>query len=160
MSMASYLRIVLLASLLSLGCSSDDPTVERRGGELPDTSSGGGGGTGATGGVDSGAEVRFCDALEVMRAKCQRCHGDPLANAAPVPFLTYQDTQVPYFDSGKTYADIMLSVVERDVMPYVSLNEGDNPIMPPVEPLTADEKTTLLGWLKQGARPAGGTDCP
>jgi hypothetical protein len=32
--------------------------------------------------------------------------------------------------------------------------------MPPVEPLTASEKATLLGWLKQGALAEGGTDCP
>ena len=45
-------------------------------------------------------------------------------------------------------------------MPYVVLNEPPNPIMPPVEPLTASEKATLLGWLKQGMKPEGGTNCP
>ena len=45
-------------------------------------------------------------------------------------------------------------------MPYVALNDGPDPIMPPVELLTATEKATLLGWLKQGMKPEGGTDCP
>lgn len=152
--------MVLLASLLQLGCASDEPKIDRRGGETPDSDGVGGDRATASGGADSGAAVSFCDALRVMRAKCHRCHGAPLANDAPVPFLAYEDTQVPYFDSGKKYSDIMLSVVERDVMPYVSLNEGSTPIMPPVQPLTAAEKATLLSWLKQGALPTGGTDCP
>lgn len=156
---ASFLRMVMLASLASWGCGSDDPEVVRRGGDLPDTNGAGGEGT-AAGGADSGVEVAFCDALEVVRAKCQRCHGDPLENSAPVPFLTYEDTQAQYYDTDRKYADVMLSAVERDIMPYVSLNDGPTPIMPPVEPLTAGEKATLLGWLKQGALPAGGTDCP
>lgn len=156
---ASFLRMVMLASLASSGCGSDDPVVVRRGGELPDTNGTGGEGA-AAGGADSGAEVAFCDALEVMRAKCQRCHGDPLENAAPVPFLTYEDTQARYYDTERKFSDVMPSVVERDIMPYVSLNDGPTPIMPPVEPLTVEEKATLLAWLKQGALPAGGTDCP
>jgi hypothetical protein len=51
-------------------------------------------------------------------------------------------------------------VVEIDYMPYVDLNNLPDPIMPPVEPLTAEEKATLLGWFAQGALPEGGTDCP
>ena len=114
----------------------------------------------ATGGADSGPEIAFCSALTVIRAKCQRCHQDPPQNAAPVPFLTYEDTQAPYYDTDRKFSDVMLSAVEKDFMPYIALNEGDDPIMPPVEPLTPEEKATLLGWLKQGALPLGGTDCP
>jgi hypothetical protein len=77
-----------------------------------------------------------------------------------VPFLDYDDTQAPYVDDTLKYSDVMLLVVERDFMPYVTLNEGDDPIMPPVEPLTGDEKATLLGWLRQGALPLDGTACP
>jgi len=95
-----------------------------------------------------------------MRAKCQRCHGNPLTNGAPVPFLTYEDTQARYGMTNEKYSDVMLQVVEKDIMPFVALNKGDNPIMPPVEPLTSAEKETLVAWLKQGAQPLGGTDCP
>lgn len=156
----SVLGVVMLAALAIVGCASDDPEVERRGGDLPDTSGTGGEGAAAVGGAASGDTVPFCDALQVMRAKCQRCHGDPLANSAPAPFLTYEDTQAQYYDTDRKYSDVMQSVVERDIMPYVSLNDGPSPIMPPVEALTADEKATLLGWLKHGALPTGGTDCP
>jgi uncharacterized membrane protein len=114
----------------------------------------------ATGGADSGPTVPFCEALTVIRAKCQRCHQDPPQNAAPVPFLSYEDTQARYYTTDMKFSDVMLPSVERGFMPYVSLNDGENPIMPPVESLTAEEKTTLLGWLRQGALPVGGTDCP
>jgi hypothetical protein len=96
----------------------------------------------------------------VVRAKCQRCHRDPLQNGAPVPFLTYSDFFAPYGASGTTFGEAAVRAVENDMMPYVVLNDGPNPIMPPVEPLTAAEKATLLGWLKQGLKPEGGTDCP
>jgi len=116
--------------------------------------------TGSAGAGDLGPPVPFCDALTVIRAKCQRCHGNPLKNGAPVPFLTYEDTQAPYYTTDKTFSDVMLPTIEKDLMPYVALNDGENPIMPPVEPLSADEKSTMISWLKQGAKPEGGTDCP
>lgn len=142
----------LLVTILALGCSANDTTLERRGGPLPGE---------ATGGVDSGGtEISFCEALTVIHAKCQRCHQQPPKNGAPVPFLTYEDTQAPYYTTDMKFSDVMLGAVERGFMPYVALNDGPNPIMPPVEPLTPDEKATLLGWLKQGALPEGGTDCP
>ena len=143
--------MLALVCVLALGCSSSDTTLERRGGPLPED---------ATEDVDSGPPVSFCEALTVMRVKCQRCHQDPPQNFAPVPFLTYEDTQAPYYDTDRTFSDAMLSVVERGIMPYVSLNDGDDPIMPLVEPLTSAEKATLLGWLRQGALPLGGMDCP
>jgi hypothetical protein len=145
---------VLLA--VSTACNGD-ADLERRGGPLPDTSDGGAGGVEIP--VD-GEAIAFCDALTVVRAKCQRCHGDPLANAAPVPFLTFEDFSAPYGTSTQTYGEVATRVVENDVMPYVALNDLPDPIMPPVEPLTAAEKATLLGWLKQGRMPEGGTSCP
>ena len=105
--------------------------------------------------------IPFCDALRVVRAKCQRCHTDPPKNGAPVPFLTYDDFQRPYGDDGMfVYWQVAVGLVDRDVMPYVALNEPPTSLMPPVEPLAPDEKATLLGWLNQGAKPEGGTDCP
>ena len=149
-------RLFVLAALSNLGCSSGDTSTERRGGPLPNTSDGG-----AAGSEPGGdGPIAFCDALRVVRAKCQRCHGDPLRNAAPVPFITYEDFQAPYGGSQFTYGDVAVGVVEDDIMPYLALNDGPDPIMPPVEPLTASEKATLLGWLKQGMKPEGGTDCP
>ena len=159
MRLSTRLPALLLASLVTLGCSGDDASIERRGGPLPDPD--GSAGDAATGGAGaSDAPIPFCNALQVIRAKCQRCHQQPPKNGAPVPFLTYEDTQAPYGTSAFKYSDVMLSVVENETMPYVTLNDGPSPIMPPVEPLTPDEKATLLGWLKQGALPLGGGTCP
>jgi len=140
----------MLASALTFGCSGSDTSLERRGGPLPDDGTDG----------DLGPTVPFCDALTVIRAKCRRCHQDPPQNGAPVPFLTYEDTQARYFMTNMKFSDVMLPAVEKDFMPFVAANNAPNPIMPPVEPLTAAEKATLVGWLKQGALPEGGTTCP
>ncbi len=146
----TWTRALLLALVLNFGCSESDTSLERRGSPLPDD---------GAGGADSGPTVPFCDALTVIRSKCQRCHQDPPRDGAPVPFLTYDDTQAQYGTTELKYSDVMLPAVEKDFMPYVAANDPPNPIMPPVEPLTAAEKATLLGWLKQGALPEGGTDC-
>jgi hypothetical protein len=148
------LGLVSIIGVAVVACS-DDPDVSRRGGPIPSTD----GGTASTGGGASGAPVNWCDALVVIKAKCQRCHQDPLRNGAPMPLLTYDDTQGPW-SSTQVVHDVMLDVVSRDIMPYVALNDPPSSVMPPVEPLTAAEKATLVGWLEQGALPVGGTDCP
>lgn len=156
MSNAIGLLLVML-SLVTLSCSSDDPTLERRGGPLPD---GMAGASGAAGSGNAGDSIAFCDALKVIRAKCQRCHQEPPKNGASPALLSYADTQAPYAMSSAKYSDVMLSLVESGVMPDLSFNDPPTSLKPPVEPLTADEKATLLGWLRQGALPRGGTDCP
>jgi uncharacterized membrane protein len=140
------LAAALLVSAALAGCA-DEPG-----------SSGDSGGTDA-GGASSGG-VAFCEALTVMRAKCQRCHQSPPQHGAPVPFLTYEDTQAQYYMTNQKWSDAMVAAVARGFMPDVAQNDPPVSLMPPVEPLTADEKTTLLDWLAQGARPEGGTDCP
>lgn len=146
------LLLVLASPLLSFGCSNDDTSAERRGDALPDPGSGGA--------ADLGAPITFCDAVIVLRAKCQRCHQSPPQHGAPVPFLTYADTQAQYYMTDSKWSDSMFSQVGRDFMPDTSQNAPPTSIMPPVEPLTADEKATLMAWLEQGANPEGGTDCP
>ena len=138
--------LFVVAALLLPSCGNDDVAA-------PDSNNG------AAGKPSVDADIRFCDALAVIRAKCQRCHTDPPQQGAPVPFLTYEDTQAPY-GASETYADRMLIAVEGDIMPPVGFNDPPVSIKPPVEPLTINEKATLLGWLKQGAKPVGGTDCP
>jgi hypothetical protein len=139
-------------------CSSEDPVVERRGGPIPEASPET---PGASGAPSGDSPITFCAALEVARAKCQRCHANPPKNGAPVPFETYEDFQAPYgSSSGITYGEAAVRLVREDIMPYVFLNEPPTSLMPQVSPLTADEKATLLGWLEQGAKPEGGTDCP
>lgn len=145
---------------VGLACSSEDPELERKGGPIPEPHGGSGAVSGDAGAGGVGEEpIAFCAALAVVQAKCQRCHGQPLRQGAPVPFLTYDDLLTPYGNSGSTYGEVAIRLVEEDIMPFVTLNEPPVNIMPPVEPLTAAEKGTLLGWLKQGLQPLGGTDC-
>ena len=113
-----------------------------------------GGGDDDAGPPDDSAELSWCQAEAVLEAKCQRCHyATPGANGAGFPLMTYQDTQV--VAAGKPRWVSMQEVVDVNFMPPNFLPD----VMPPVEPLSASEKQTLLGWLEQGALPTGGTDC-
>jgi uncharacterized membrane protein len=101
----------------------------------------------------------FCDARAVIAAKCVRCHGDPPENGAPFSLATYADVIAPAPSSKhpeRTRADRMLAAVETDLMPFTSLL-----LEPPVEPLTCEEKATLLAWLRAGAPlpPSGDESC-
>src|SRR4051794_15393259 len=80
--------LVLAACVAVVACSDDDTEVTRRGGPTPSSD----GGT-DPGGSASGDTVTWCDAFVVIKAKCQRCHQDPPQNAAPMPLLSYEDTQ-------------------------------------------------------------------
>ena len=139
------LAAALLACVAVAGCGSDASS---------NGDSGGAAGASASGGVT------FCAALTVIRDKCQRCHQAPPQHGAPVPFLTYEDTQAQYYTTTQKWSDSMVGAVSRGFMPDVSQNDPPTSLMPPVEELTADEKQTLLDWLSQGAKPEGGTDCP
>ena len=147
MRSTTSLAAALLAIVALAGCASDSGP------------SGGSGGT-AVGGAPMGDGVTFCAALAVMRTKCQRCHQSPPQHGAPVPFLTYEDTQEPYYTTDEKWADAIGRAVERGVMPDLAQNDPPISLMPPVESLTEHEKATLLDWLAQGALPGGGTNCP
>jgi hypothetical protein len=135
----AILGCVLLGSALASACSSDDtkdPAV-----------------------VGGDRAIPGC-VLQVIQDKCQRCHGTPLQHGAAVAFFTVDDFQAQYFDSDSKWWEVAAAQVEGDVMPYVVLNNPPDPIMPPVDPLTDDEKAMLLGWLKAGAPAEGDTECP
>jgi hypothetical protein len=148
------LSSLLVATSLT-GCASDDPEVERRGGDLPPEE---GSEDWCTRG--SGEPVAYCDVQAILHAKCKVCHQAPPLHGAPVPLLTYEDTQQQYYTTDRRYPEMMLKAIESDFMPLLDLNGTVNGPMPPAEPLTAAEKETLLTWLRQCAPPTGGTDCP
>lgn len=101
----------------------------------------------------------FCSAFAVVERRCVRCHADPPVNGAPFALDNYASTQVPApskADPGELRAGRMLAAVESNEMPPVSLR-----VEPPVEPLTCEERATLLAWLEDGAPPPpdGDPDC-
>lgn len=108
----------------------------------------------ADGGTAPSVAIEFCQAEIILRTVCQKCHADPPMHGAPFPLVTYQDTQ-EVFDrvNGTLRWQRMQEVVALDFMPLRGLPDV------PVELLTCEEKSTLMGWLDQCARPEGGTDC-
>lgn len=136
------------------------------GGLLPPTSGGsiapasGGefsvtGGTAATGGSTGGSTPpvsdsgEWCEALAVFRDSCQTCHSDP-PQAAPMPLVTYEHTQVNGPTSGKPMVE---AISER-------IHSVDRP-MPPSsqDPLTAEQLAALDAWIAAGAPSAPDPTC-
>lgn len=89
-----------------------------------------------------------CEVDEVFANKCRRCHGVPPRHAAPLVFLTWEDTRSDRF--GQPLYSVIGRAVRTDFMPYkIEAN-------PPVLPLSAEEKRIILDWVERGA-PRG--DC-
>ena len=148
------------AGVLALYTGCGDQSADRRGGgDLPDLTAGAAGAAeGGGAGALSGKTVPWCAAYEIINCACQRCHQDPVRHGASMPLVTYQDTQAPFpYPSSKTFVwEKMEAAVSSRFMPLTS----DPSVMPPVEPLSEADRTTLLDWLAQGARAEGGTACP
>lgn len=157
--------LLVAACAFAFACSEHEPELERVGGTpgvggaAADSGIAGAGGSAGNAGSDGGCGAPSaknptfpCEVEAVLKAKCQRCHDDPQKNGAPFPLLAWSDTQTDYF--GKPVYERMFSVVSSDFMPFVSL-----PLNPPVEPLTAAEKETLLDWLVC-ATPEDSAVCP
>ncbi len=134
-------------------CGSHDPQITRRGGSLPD-------GDPMPVFVSSDVPVPWCAAYQVLNTVCQQCHQNPPINGAPIPLLTYADTQAQFFSTEFTVHEVMYQVVLDDEMPYRGTAADGGAILPKVRPLTPQEKYTLLSWLNQGATNLGGEDCP
>lgn len=164
---------------LIASCADHDPEMGRVGGPLPDGGGATGGSAGQAGSAGSagnagsagsagaaGADASTCPPVDpgivspafpceieaIIAAKCQRCHQDPPQNGAPFPLLTWQDTQEEYLLSPIWKR--MYNAVNTGFMPFVAL-----PLDPPVEPLTPQEKDTLLAWL-ECALPVEAQACP
>jgi hypothetical protein len=90
----------------------------------------------ATAGAGHQQRNAFCDAHAVLMNKCVRCHSDPPRYGAPFALDTYAATQ---------------EAAPSGFMPYTALA-----LDPPVEPLTCEEKATLLAWLKSPTPPPEG----
>ncbi len=84
-----------------------------------------------------------CKVDDVFASKCRRCHTTPTRHGAPLVFLTWDDTRQERL--GQPLFTVIGRAVRTNFMPYrVEAN-------PPVEPLTDDEKKTILDWVDAGA---------
>jgi hypothetical protein len=150
----ALLGAMSVAALMALysGCSSTDVNTNRQGGPLPAVPEGG-----AEASL-SDVPVPWCAAYRVINCVCQQCHQNPPLNGAPIPLMTYDDTQAPFpvaTSKGRVW-QTMQTVVSTRFMPYM----GDKTVMPVVLPLSDADYDTLLSWLGQGATDLGGQDCP
>ena len=172
-SSRALMAAMLVGAIGALFTGCGDQSIERKGGgDIPDLNAGtvsiaaGGGqtseagGAGASEGGSAGAVsnglVPWCDAYRVINCVCQQCHQDPTLNGAAMPLITYDNTQVGYpRPTSEAVWKKMQRAVTSGFMPYM----GDSTVMPPVKPLSAEQKDTLLTWLMEGAHDEGGTDC-
>ena len=124
------------AVIAAAGCSSSnsDPASGRDGGPAP---------------------VTWCEAYKIINCSCQQCHQNPPLHGAPIPLMTYADTQAPFGKPPGTVWQEMQSAIESRSMPYM----GDTAVMPPVQPLTDEQQAMILAWLAQGATDEGGQRC-
>lgn len=108
-------------------------------------------------GDDSGGAVKWCDAYRIINCSCQQCHQAEPLHGAPIPLMTYDDTQAPFptATSENRVWQTMESVVRTGFMPFT----GDESVMPPVEPLSQQDMATLLKWIEEGATDEGGRNC-
>lgn len=108
----------------------------------------------ASAGSGSSSAPPWCAVQAVLQAKCQRCHQAPPLHGAPFSLISYADTQV--LDSkGKARFERIASAVETDLMPAVFIT-----LTPAVEPLTPNERATLLTWCAASAPLNGTENCP
>lgn len=91
-----------------------------------------------------------CAVEAVLKAKCRRCHTQPMRHGAPFPLLTWENTRLFVRAEAQVYLQLE-RVIKTGTMPFRI------PANPPIEPLTADEKWVLLDWAGRGA-PRG--SCP
>lgn len=116
------------------------PCVLACGPQPPPIGSAGAGGTGP--GPGPGTNIP-CDVDKILKTKCQTCHGSPLTAGAPMPLITYADTQA--VRNGQPVWRLMQTRVL-------------NRTMPPNTTLTPDEMTTMQNWFTANA-PAGTQVC-
>lgn len=89
------------------------------------------------------------DVDQILESRCRRCHGHPTDNFAPMPLVTWNDTQDP-------------APSDPDKPVYVRIGERirnpDFP-MPPARTdelaaFTEEERHMLEAWIAAGAPPA------
>jgi len=146
----------LAASLaIVAACTEHDPEVDRVGlHDVPDS------GSACNLESDPSAELP-CAVEAVLKDKCQRCHQSPTKNGAPFPLLVWNDL---LYDYGGPAYEAMYRAVKLDFMPFCNDGSCTAEVVAkleggPGEPLTAEQKKTLLDYLSC-PEPRYGQSCP
>jgi uncharacterized membrane protein len=96
-----------------------------------------------------------CDVEAVLSEVCDVCHSSPPKNGAPIPLVTYADTQALYTELP-TYDHVPTWKVMGD-----AVQSGQMPEPWPGVTLSSDQRQTLLAWVDAGAPAlAPGIECP
>jgi hypothetical protein len=150
----------LIGALVLAGCGTEasGPAATPPGAPAPGSPPGGGSppsGTPPPGGSMGGPAAPApgalpCEVERVLQQRCQGCHQRPPQFGAPMPLLTWSDTQAPALGGQLSIRQVMKSKVETGKMP---------PPSTPTGPLTSEEKATLMGWLESGAPMGNQTAC-
>jgi hypothetical protein len=109
------------------------------GGAAAGSGTGGMPNTGGTGTVGTGP---LCDALALLRQKCQSCHSRPPTAGAPMALTTYADLVAP------SLGDPSVSMVQM----CIQRMQGMGARMPPAPgtPATAADVQVLQAWIDAG----------
>ncbi|HVY48777.1 MAG TPA: hypothetical protein VHB21_22970 [Minicystis sp.] len=127
---------LIFAAVAAAGCNAFS--------DAPSGASGGSGGAG--GGAASGLP---CDVDRVLAQSCRSCHADPPRYGAPMPLVTYADTQAPApTNTAEKVVDVMHQRIHDPTSP-----------MPPTGPLDAAALDVLDRWYQEGAPPGDGAAC-
>jgi hypothetical protein len=85
----------------------------------------------------------------IVRDKCWQCHRNPPRYGAPVPLVTYDDTQS--LKGTRPYSEVMLERITADF----------NAMPPANQPQLSDLETTLIErWVANGSPAGTGTTAP
>jgi gluconolactonase len=91
------------------------------------------------GGREGRPPFGFADVEPILRASCQTCHSSPPQNQAPMPLVTYADTQAAS-RSGRPVFEVMGRRIDDALSP-----------MPPAGALDAASRRILRAWAATGA---------
>jgi cytochrome c5 len=84
----------------------------------------------------------WCGALSVFQSACQSCHGTELLFGAPMPLVSYEDTQGLALDQTTPLSEAIGARIHHATSP-----------MPPIgqTPLTSEQLAALDAWVAAGA---------